>query len=254
MNFITNSRKTRCDSVLDALTNEQKERLGRWLGEENRGYEEVRQLAATEFGVATSRSALSRYFRRCAATRTAGNTELGVSGLGFGVETVDAEQLEAWRGVPAETGRLLQDAALTRARQLAFHAIADRDPDLKRVARLMGIVRELERQQIERVRVELEERRVALKERAVANAEVPKAERGARNAEVEMRNGDNGARKAEVAEMANAKGGGAVDEAAKVVRQMVPADAYGEASLPELADAEPGASSSMSRIIFDRAA
>lgn len=244
MNFFTNSRKTRCDSVLDALTNEQKERLGRWLGEENRGYEEVRRLAATELGVATSRSALSRYFRRRAATRAAENTELEVSSLGFGVETVDAEQLEAWRGVPAETGRLLQDAALTRARQLAFHAIADRDPDLKRVTRLMGIARELERQQIERVRVELEERRVALKERARANADGPNAERGARNAEgVETTNAESGA-----------------DEAAKVVRVGMDHEhsAFWRSPIQQNIGArngsEQGESSSISRIIFDRAA
>lgn len=64
------ARKPRGDSPLHKLNREQKARLAVWLGEENRGYEEAQQLLAREFGVTTSRSALSRYYRRCLLERT----------------------------------------------------------------------------------------------------------------------------------------------------------------------------------------
>ena len=252
MNFPTDSRKTRCDSVLDALTNEQKERLGHWLGEENRGYEEVRRLVATEFGMATSRSALSRYFRRGAATRPAGNTELGVLGLGFGVGIIDAEDLAAWGALPEETTRVIEGAVLGRARQLAFSEITMRDPDLRRVTRWMAVANKLERGQIERERMELEERRVALKERAVA----AKAERAARNSEGVVKVSGGAARGDPTSLRWNSEGHGAGGEMVSTERTGVEPE---HSAVQQNAGRGTGLrgrreSSSMSRLIFDRAA
>jgi len=256
MNYFTNSRKIRCDSVLDTLMNEQKERLGRWLGEENRGYEEVRRLAETEFGIATSRSALSRYFRKRIE-----NPECRIQES----ECVGAEELAAWRELTPETTQVIERATLGRARQLAFHEITLGDPDLRRVTRLMAIANKLERGQIERERVELEERRVALKERAL----LANAERGARKGEGEMTNVVRGMRKAEE-ENSVAEREVASADAAKAMRGANPANACGEASLSlqvgvvqeyeqehsagQQNRREHGEASSISRLIFDRAA
>ena len=228
MTTFKNSRKTRCDSVLDALTNEKKERLNLWLDEENRGYEEVRRLVAEEFGVATSRSALSRYFRRqCDVGRVTCDERL---------DSMGAEEVEAWRQLPAETARVIEGATLARARQLAFSEITMRDPDLRRVAKWMAIANKLERGQIERERMELEERRVALKERALA----AKAERGARNVDGED---TEAAIDSEAGKAADAMGGAASREAS------------GEESRTEAeAGRARGDSASISRIILDRAA
>lgn len=169
MNLFDKPRKPRSNSVLDRLSGEQKERLQVWLGEENRSYEEVRRLVATEFGVVTSRSALSRYFRR-----SAGYTESGVLGLGFGVGTDGAEELAGWRELPEEASRKIEGAALARARHLAFRALASREPDVKLAERMIRIVVAIERRRVELQRVELLARRVEILQ--MANGRLPNDE------------------------------------------------------------------------------
>ncbi len=56
--------RARRDSVLDWLPAEARQKLEGWLTEGNKGDTEVVQLAAAELGVTTSRSALSRYYRK----------------------------------------------------------------------------------------------------------------------------------------------------------------------------------------------
>jgi len=60
------------NSVLEALPFAQRARIAWWLGRENRTYDETRGLVAQEFGLATSTSALRRYYRRWIAERKRG--------------------------------------------------------------------------------------------------------------------------------------------------------------------------------------
>lgn len=69
---LTQIRKPRSNSALNRLTPEQKNRLRRWLVDENKGYDAVQGLLAAEFGVKTSRSALGRYYQRMLAPRWLG--------------------------------------------------------------------------------------------------------------------------------------------------------------------------------------
>lgn len=159
------SRKVRSDSVLDRLTAEQKQRLATWLRTENRSYEAVRGLVAAEFGLSTSRAALGRYYRRWLAEpeRAESRTDTDKHGYGEGAE---GDGLEAWRDV-ADRGAVLEDAALVRARQLAFEALAEREPDLKTAQKAMRIVNGIERRRIAAERLALEARRVELDARRV---------------------------------------------------------------------------------------
>ena len=178
MDANSHSCKTRSDAVLDGLAPERQKHLIAWLAEENRGYDEVRGLVAAEFGIETSRSALRRYFRKRSDERRA--TEENEDCQWPNAECPDwragedEDSLSAWRELPPDAARAIEGATLARARQLAFSEITMREPDWKRVTRLLAIATRLERGWIERERVELEARRVALKERAVANAEMAK--------------------------------------------------------------------------------
>ncbi len=67
--------KPRSDSTLERLPAEVRGRLHVWLEEENRSCREVVRLLAAEFGVVSSRSAVSRYYRRRAGARGEGAGE-----------------------------------------------------------------------------------------------------------------------------------------------------------------------------------
>jgi hypothetical protein len=141
------TKKPLSTSVLDRLPEEQKEQLNHWLDEENRSYDEVRELMESTFGVTTSRSALSRYYER----------EILPDRL-----AEDAEALADWH----ETEQPDYDTAcFVRAKQIAFHALAAREPDVQTAERMFRIVAATERVLLNRDRIELEQRRMILRER-----------------------------------------------------------------------------------------
>jgi len=144
------TRKPQSSSVLDGLKPEQEAQLEGWLLEENRSYDEVRDLVAKEFGVTTSAAALCRYYQRWFAPR------LVAEAAG---ETGDPE---VWEGL--KTG-CIEEASIGRARQLGFSALTMREPDVKAVARLFAMVNSVERVKLARERVALEQRRVAIAEK-----------------------------------------------------------------------------------------
>lgn len=169
MNRSIPSRKPQGNSVLEAMTLAQKERLAGWLLGENLGYTVVRERLREEFGVATSRTALCRYFQRWLAPR--------LEAAHAGDER--AETVEAWRGVDAKG---LEEATIAQGRYLAFDAITRREPDLQTAERSLELVNQLELRRIEQERLALEERRMELAERRAGWRErTTNADGGARN-------------------------------------------------------------------------
>src|SRR6266404_3819870 len=64
-------RKIRCDSKLRGLPAGQRAKVGIWLFEEGRTYEEVVTGCLREFGLKVSRSSVGRYYERISAVRFA---------------------------------------------------------------------------------------------------------------------------------------------------------------------------------------
>lgn len=148
-NIITNEeRKVRVDSKLEALNAEQRAQLVKWLGEENRGYEEVKGLLATEFGVETSVSALGRFYARAVVPVLYAEAE---------------EALTALRAVAK--GQPLGEAALRRAEQLALDALMARAPEEKVVQKWFRIVDSATKAELSRRRLALEEWKLRLREK-----------------------------------------------------------------------------------------
>jgi len=143
MKILVLKRKVRRDSVLEGLTAEQKERLAHWLVTENRGYDDVQQRAAQELGVTTSRSALSRYYRKVLDPLNRPEAE----------EAHDEPDVSRIGTTPA-AARALENATMTQARHLAFRALANPQPDVKAATRLIGMVERIERRRIRQERAE----------------------------------------------------------------------------------------------------
>ena len=141
------TQKPRSTSTLYALSKEQAEQLATWPLEENRSYDEVVELVASTFGVTTSRSALSRYY----------DGKL----LPLRLEE-DMEDLAEWHEYDEPD---YETAWLVRAKQLGFHALAARAPDVATAERMFRIVLATERALQNRERTELEQRRMMLLER-----------------------------------------------------------------------------------------
>ena len=150
--------KPRGTSAIDALTKEQREQLDHWLLEENRSYNEVVELVASTFGVKTSRSALSRYYDRELLPRRLGE---------------DADDLADWHEHEEPD---YETAWLVRAKQLGFHALAAREPDVQTAERMFRIVAATERVLLSRERTVLEQRRVKLRERGAKTSPTPGSE------------------------------------------------------------------------------
>jgi hypothetical protein len=62
-------RKTRSDSVLDGLPENQRALIERWLCEDNLGLDAVKQKCHDDLNLKVSRSALSEFFQRCSRRR-----------------------------------------------------------------------------------------------------------------------------------------------------------------------------------------
>lgn len=62
-------RKTRSDSIVDGLPENQRSAIERWLCEENLSLDLVKQRIWDDFNVRVSRSALSEFYGRCSRAR-----------------------------------------------------------------------------------------------------------------------------------------------------------------------------------------
>ena len=149
-------KKPRGDSKLDGLTPEQKAQLAGWLTVENKTYEETRALVASEFGVFTSNDALRRFYSLFA---------------------VPWQYAQA-RNEADAFGNLMEgnfDAAtIKRAKQLAFSALTEREPDVKTAKALLKIVGDSAKQTLAEKKVTLDERKVTLLEAKAALADKAK--------------------------------------------------------------------------------
>lgn len=148
------NRKPRSDSILEKIEYpSQQLQLHFWLHEQNRSYAEVRALMASEFGIATSEAALSRYYRRWIAPQAVRETI---------ASTADAQ---SWRGLNSAG---IEEAAIARARQLAFDTLTEQVPDIPAAQRLLATVNAMERVRLARERTALEERRLFMEEHRYA--------------------------------------------------------------------------------------
>jgi len=151
------------NSVLEALPFAQRARIAWWLGRENRTYDETRRLVAQEFGLATSTSALRRYYRRWIAERKRGRAR-GRAGSEFRVPS------SGLVGPKAEGARPKWSPPPAGARRPVL-------ADLRRLACLVGD----DPRKVDAMAAELEELRVKLlKVRADLARSGPKASGAAR--------------------------------------------------------------------------
>lgn len=166
------SRKPRSDAKLLSLPIEQQEQIAGWLTLDNRSYDEVRSMVATEFGVKISAGALHHFYVNFASpwkyTRAKGEAD------------AFASLMEGH----------FDEATTKRIKQLAFEAIASPTPDLKSAKTLLKMVGDSAKVSIAREKLTLDSRKVALLEAKAAqadsakgiadNPELTDAEKGAR--------------------------------------------------------------------------
>lgn len=143
---IDQGKKPRSNSKLDALTGEQRELLVQWLVDENKSYDEVRELVVQQFGVETNNGALSRFYARVAAPRRW------------------AESLEAAEVVQRLDAGKLAEAAAKRAQELAFLALAGPRADARTAQQLIRLAGEAAWLKQADARIAIAERRVELEE------------------------------------------------------------------------------------------
>lgn len=143
-------------NLFNKLTPAQREQLAAWLTVENKTYEEARALAGSEFGVFTSPDALRRFYSSFAVPW----------------------QYSQASGEAEAFGQLMEgkfDAAtIKRAKQLAFSALTDRNPDVKTAKALLKIVGDSAKVDLAKERLSLDERKVTLLEAKAALADKAK--------------------------------------------------------------------------------
>ncbi|MES2697239.1 MAG: hypothetical protein V4773_27490 [Verrucomicrobiota bacterium] len=137
-------RKVRTDAKLEQLTAEQKKRLLGWLEEENRTYVEVAGLVQSEFGVKVGKSAVGCFWQRHVLTR------------------------QLWEYVESaeEIGEMPEGnfaaAILKLIEMLAFAALSEREPDVRKAERLLRMKYTMERMALARERLEWEKQRAGV--------------------------------------------------------------------------------------------
>lgn len=132
-------KKTRGgDSLHNALSPEQREKLAAWLTLDNLTYEDARALVESEFGVKTSADALRRFYSSFA---------------------VPWQYAQA-KGDAEAFGSLLEGkfgpATIKRAEQLAFVALTDKTPNLNAAKALLKMVGDSAKLQVARDRLSLD--------------------------------------------------------------------------------------------------
>ncbi len=123
-------RKMRADSVLAALPSEQRERLERWLMEEQLGLRVVQERLKAEFGVTVSHDTVARYGKWLREEQTMRDFQESVA---------SAKELPGDWAQDAET---LQQASLLLMRQRAFELLSAGDCEVQTLERIGDVARQ----------------------------------------------------------------------------------------------------------------
>lgn len=138
-------RKLRQDSKWNRLTGEERDRLDRWLFEENRGYAKIVALAKTEFDIETTTTSVYRYYQRRARERKA--EEL--------VETqLAADQLN---GLAVDASSL-RTAVVKLVGNAALKLACEKPEDVEQLAALTELLLEAEQNDLRRGRLQFAQR------------------------------------------------------------------------------------------------
>jgi hypothetical protein len=138
-------RKLREDSTWNQLTPEQREKLERWLFDENLGYAKTLERVKTEFGIETTATSLCRYYRRRVLERQADElTEAQFSADVLNGTAVDANSLRT------ATLKLVSKAALNVA--------SEKPQEIEQLVSLTELLLEAEQNDLRRGRLEFDQR------------------------------------------------------------------------------------------------
>lgn len=150
------SKKKRSDSILAGLPPAQKAQLRTWLVDENRGYDEVRQLLQEKFSVRAGITAIRHFYASdCFALRSSEAREF-------------AEQVAHEL---AQSGESFDAATLALVKQKAFERAYAKNGDIEELATLAKILGDSAKLELKRKDQALTERRVALLEKKAAQAD-----------------------------------------------------------------------------------
>jgi hypothetical protein len=117
------SKKKRSDSVLAALNPQQKAQLRAWLVDENKGYEEVRELLLQDFNLRVGVTAIRNFYALdCFSLRSSEAKEfaelvaeeLRSSGETFDAATIELVKQKAFERAYAKNGNIEELATLTK--------------------------------------------------------------------------------------------------------------------------------------------
>jgi hypothetical protein len=151
--------KPRSDSKLASLPPKQKAELRAWLIEDNKSYEEARELVRQKFGVYTSTGALSKFYRtECFTLRTS-------EAKAFAEEAVKAGRASVAN---------LDEATELIIRQRAFEQAYARNGDLDALAILSKILGDRKKLELKERDQALDERRIKILEAKAAQADQAK--------------------------------------------------------------------------------
>ncbi len=117
-------KKLRSDSSFNGLTAGQREQLLGWLFNENMGYAAAVERVKKEFGIATTKTSMGRFYRHAAEERHVGDLALAQGSVAdfrtatrklLGAATLQAcmhnhdPREDGWKAVSALTKLMLQD-------------------------------------------------------------------------------------------------------------------------------------------------
>jgi hypothetical protein len=138
-------RKLRDDALWNRLTPGQRERLEKWLFEENLGYAKTTARVKEEFGIETAITSVSRCYHRLARERE--------------VADLLEAQLTAneLNGLPVDTGSL-RTAAIRLTSKAALKMVVEKPEEVKTLASITKLLLESERNELRRGRLEFAQR------------------------------------------------------------------------------------------------
>jgi hypothetical protein len=150
-------KKPRSDSRLRTLPPGRLAQLREWLGAEGLSYDQARERLAGEWGVVTSRAALSEF---------------------YALEVVPWKYAQS-AGVAGEWDKFAEGrfdgATRKRVKQLVFELAASPRPDIAALGTLAKILGDSAKLELQQQKLTLDERRVALLEKKAAQADEARA-------------------------------------------------------------------------------
>lgn len=157
-------RKPRSDSKLDALPREQREKLAEWYGlrdDPPLALKKIRDLLASEFGVATSVSSLSDFYPKIAADVLLARREQAVT---------TADELAK---AASETPGQFDEASIDLLKQRTFELLVKQCASPKDVKALFGLVLQSRAQELEQKQLQLAREKFEFDAAAAALKELP---------------------------------------------------------------------------------